>query len=123
MRYLKRNIPACAGKTDKRFGTLILKPEHPRVRGENIISMVIVHQAKGTSPRARGKPFFVFSLADDSRNIPACAGKTSIKSAAIRQLKEHPRVRGENSVGCVADTIDKGTSPRARGKHVFAFIP
>ena len=30
-----RNIPACAGKTNKRATVTVNLPEHPRVRGEN----------------------------------------------------------------------------------------
>ena len=73
-----RNIPACAGKTCP--GTLAQTsgPEHPRVRGENSMmkTMKILHQ--GTSPRARGKHVETITLIDPMRNIPACAGKTSI---------------------------------------------
>ena len=33
-----------------------IETEHPRVRGENASGDSISHVAKGTSPRARGKP-------------------------------------------------------------------
>ena len=73
---LRRNIPACAGKT--RFSR---KPrsgnqEHPRVRGENPAHLLVRCLNTGTSPRARGKLSVLPTPAASLRNIPACAGKT-----------------------------------------------
>ena len=50
------------------------------------------------------------------RNIPACAGKTSLENLFSLSIPEHPRVRGENSVGGSCFPVYIGTSPRARGK-------
>ena len=50
------------------------------------------------------------------RNIPAHAGKTSINLRSPRQLKEHPRARGENSLVILRANMWGGTSPRTRGK-------
>ena len=51
-----------------------------------------------------------------TRNIPACAGKTSRTGARNWYGKEHPRVRGENLRVYEAARLHAGTSPRARGK-------
>ena len=64
----------------------------------------------------RGKLSHLTVQLDIKRNIPAYAGKTSIKSAAIRQLKEHPRVCGENKFRRCRYHAARGTSPRMRGK-------
>ena len=53
---LRRNIPACAGKTLRRNASRKLWIEHPRVRGENSVLNPRSSQCAG--------------------NIPACAGKT-----------------------------------------------
>ena len=51
----RRNIPACAGKTNNHTGLTSSSQEHPRVRGENSLFPVLVTSPSGTSPRARGK--------------------------------------------------------------------
>ena len=74
---MKRNIPACAGKTIFSFSAKRSQQEHPRVRGENIRHPRGEILLIGTSPRARGKPCSASLWACSMRNIPACAGKTS----------------------------------------------
>ena len=90
------NIPACAGKTPASGNRTLCGSEHPRVRGENSRPQPARNTREGTSPRARGKPQPDASGRPRSRNIPACAGKTT------------------SSVNRVNPST--GTSPRARGK-------
>ena len=113
----RRNIPACAGKTNFVGLGGFYSKEHPRVRGENATATARSGDPGGTSPRARGKHAGNAAANAKSRNIPACAGKTHLPSAKYAQWREHPRVRGEN-VGWQPEA-DKmgGTSPRARGKR------
>ena len=114
--YRQRNIPACAGKTCWRIGSVVPLEEHPRVRGENkpLDEWILTHI--GTSPRARGKHRLVIRWSMRSRNIPACAGKTICIQGDSHTRAEHPRVRGENGVGGFPYRSLFGTSPRARGK-------
>ena len=112
----KRNIPACAGKTPCRRHGWRSRREHPRVRGENSSLGKPAHNLKGTSPRARGKQCNTLTNAPNSRNIPACAGKTGCEQQAGRVQGEHPRVRGENIAPPGEGRLQGGTSPRARGK-------
>ena len=70
------NIPACAGKTTSWGVMLMLKKEHPRVRGENVTLQKPTLPDEGTSPRARGKQLAPRRCCQARRNIPACAGKT-----------------------------------------------
>ena len=74
----RRNIPACAGKTQSARLGWCNATEHPRVRGENSKGTRWASQWIGTSPRARGKRSYTDSLRLQTRNIPACAGKTLI---------------------------------------------
>ena len=112
------NIPACAGKT-RRVGILAARQtEHPRVRGENSLMGEIRNQEDGTSPRARGKLSLRANSIHHQRNIPTCAGKTVGRLRRHRGRQEHPRVRGENGTLIRMGPILRGTSPRARGKHV-----
>ena len=112
-----RNIPACAGKTLLNTQKCWFSPEHPRVRGENVSSHGGVVLATGTSPRARGKHLFAVEIGVSDRNIPACAGKTSLFPLPNPCCWEHPRVRGENARQQQLGSVSAGTSPRARGKQ------
>ena len=71
-----RNIPACAGKTVPTCCSAMSQPEHPRVRGENTLGLMLTLNLTGTSPRARGKRSQKGRISLLTRNIPACAGKT-----------------------------------------------
>ena len=81
MSYLNKGeygglIPACAGKTslfaeyEKNSGA------HPRVCGENASLYLVDGNAKGSSPRVRGKRAPAGRRRAQGRLIPACAGKT-----------------------------------------------
>ena len=72
----RRNIPACAGKTEAPTANHGSCPEHPRVRGENLQAQKPGGKKFGTSPRARGKLLVHGEHGLVKRNIPACAGKT-----------------------------------------------
>ena len=114
-----RNIPACAGKTGSNAGRVASWREHPRVRGENFLAILRFIIRCGTSPRARGKRPGTANVHNPVGNIPACAGKTHSPPMGKARTREHPRVRGENFGSVVAEMDLWGTSPRARGKHLF----
>ena len=90
------NIPAYAGKTALTNFVFMEFPEHPRVCGENSVSMLPVGLPRGTSPRMRGKPIGGVSDEHITRNIPAYAGKTILSVRNTPPNPEHPRVCGEN---------------------------
>ena len=50
------------------------------------------------------------------RNIPAYAGKTSVRVAGARRIEKHPRIRGENRHRKMSLKLSKETSPHTRGK-------
>ena len=54
-RALPGLIPACAGKTIRRFAPARPQPAHPRVCGENISCVSEQVRNDGSSPRVRGK--------------------------------------------------------------------
>ena len=96
-KLIQRNIPAYAGKTtpDSKLGGYV--SEHPRVCGENWLSVLaFIHAA---------------------RNIPAYAGKTLHWTNSEIIISEHPRVCGENKWGQNQHQRYNGTSPRMRGKR------
>ena len=47
--------------------------------------------------------------------IPACAGRTTARTARSRSASDHPRVRGEHLMAANLTTGESGPSPRARG--------
>ncbi len=47
--------------------------------------------------------------------IPAFAGSTAWRSAALQAAGAHPRVRGEHPAGICPSLRDEGSSPRSRG--------
>ena len=113
---LERNIPAYAGKTRANSIHTPLKPEHPRVCGENVPNRARTPTASGTSPRMRGKRLQCWTHRRSRRNIPAYAGKTAMASPHVSMKPEHPRVCGENRRGVNGLIAFSGTSPRMRGK-------
>ena len=111
------NIPAHAGKTGTAGLNAWRNEEHPRARGENLVSISRRALRIGTSPRTRGKQFLGLDHLANSRNIPAHAGKTHRDGTLANPAPEHPRARGENGFGVAFGARVWGTSPRTRGKH------
>ena len=76
-------IPACAGKTHLEAEPLAVPEAHPRVCGENIISVANPLMQLGSSPRVRGKRKAAKDFNSRGGLIPACAGKTLGSRRAI----------------------------------------
>ena len=112
-----RNIPAYAGKTLRVTKLTYTHEEHPRVCGENDVTITDRKCAVGTSPRMRGKLSSPWPMVWTSRNIPAYAGKTPPRWFPPGCLPEHPRVCGENPPLSPPRRATAGTSPRMRGKR------
>ena len=70
----------------------------------------------GSSPRVRGKPDKRHELRVRDGLIPARAGKTQGNAGVGGGDGAHPRACGENCAGQFFYHVDKGSSPRVRGK-------
>ena len=70
----------------------------------------------GSSPRVRGKHVPYGGKSGKIGLIPACAGKTAARPYRRAPRWAHPRVCGENSLGCCSVVPRLGSSPRVRGK-------
>ena len=90
-------IPAHAGKTIGASVTANGSEAHPRSRGENIVKMITVDQAVGSSPLTRGKLRTPIRRQCEDRLIPAHAGKTQTHALHRPIQPAHPRSRGENT--------------------------
>ena len=115
----KRGItPACAGKTALvKIVNAFLK-DHPRMRGEDAAICTFQLQAIGSPPHARGRRACARPDAPDCRITPACAGKTTAPPSRRRGLRDHPRMRGEDTEPFHSTRSFEGSPPHARGRHI-----
>ena len=90
-------IPACAGKSSPEKKRSAHGRAHPRVCGENVLTLNTSRKETGSSPRVRGKRPAGGREGADVGLIPACAGKTPRPRHSKIRLWAHPRVCGENS--------------------------
>ena len=92
-----RLIPARAGKTPGWELSTLGAAAHPRAGGENA-------PTGATAARLRWL-------------IPARAGKTHAAAKDPAKVRAHPRAGGENTVYAWYVFVDRGSSPRGRGKR------
>ena len=116
-------IPACAGSTDLTLLHLILRWDHPRVRGEHGHPGRPLPAAWGSSPRARGARDYVEEIDGPVGIIPACAGSTDLTLLHLILRWDHPRVRGEHGHPGRPLPAAWGSSPRARGARTVTLMP
>ena len=90
--------------------------------GENDPRFVARVLGEGSSPRVRGKLPHVLRGMCVGRLIPACAGKTGLRSALRKPGRAHPRVCGENATSGRFFQRQPGSSPRVRGKHCLVVV-
>ena len=110
-------IPAWAGKTVIEAMSCSMLGAHPRVGGENFPDDCVHVGVTGSSPRGRGKPFFLRRCTPMFRLIPAWAGKTANTCRTQFHDWAHPRVGGENLILGSPHIRHWGSSPRGRGKQ------
>ena len=72
--------------------------------------------ARGSSPRIRGKRGGVMRWRDTVGLIPAHTGKTWYGSPGKKNQRAHPRAYGENQFTFPSEQVQRGSSPRIRGK-------
>ena len=118
-----RITPACAGKTV----TLILLrqslPDHPRMRGEDILDVERECPFNGSPPHARGRRIHRLNNTIRRRITPACAGKTIVPLRHGIENADHPRMRGEDSSAETKEAGEPGSPPHARGRQTTAGSP
>ena len=116
-------IPAHAGKTVIAASRLPHAPAHPRSRGENELTEYACDDDTGSSPLTRGKLELRALKRDDTRLIPAHAGKTDLCRADGQVTEAHPRSRGENHGAAGVERRRGGSSPLTRGKRIGGAAP
>ena len=90
------------------------------MRGENLMAVEMAERSLGSPPHARGKFTVLTATTAPAGITPACAGKMiGIRLQDVRK-RDHPRMRGENSMGVLKSKYHRGSPPHARGKcHHF----
>ena len=107
--------PACAGNSA--WTILGLKPrrDHPRLRGEQGDTWAEWPLGVGSPPLARGTEKFLHLFAHTLRITPACAGNSFWCLVATAGRRDHPRLRGEQTVRQRGYQGHQGSPPLARG--------
>ena len=110
-----RIIPAYAGSTVRvRRGDPRAR-DHPRIRGEHHLRVVLVGPVAGSSPHTRGALVVGRVVARDPRIIPAYAGSTRRSRGCPDRRPDHPRIRGEHPRRRKPPRSPSGSSPHTRG--------
>ena len=92
--------------------------DHPRVRGEHLLDLLLGRACLGSSPRARGAPFLPILVVEQAGIIPACAGSTPRYAMCGGMCGgSSPRARGARGAGFLLPS-DKVDHPRVRGEHL-----
>ena len=87
------------------------------MRGEDLKRARWSLVQRGSPPHARGRLFCVLADLIPSRITPACAGKTRPCQRGVNNIKDHPRMRGEDfgMGGILCHSV--GSPPHARGRQ------
>ena len=122
LRHLRHGIiPAYAGSTLSRLSRPGIGRDHPRVCGEHLRFATSLVSAEGSSPRMRGALSRVELAQYDDGIIPAYAGSTQPRDAALVDKEDHPRVCGEHLSSLRHRQSLPGSSPRMRGALLTSF--
>ena len=118
-----RIIPAFAGNTFSSCVRVSGTEDHPRIRGEHRLRANPLRTNLGSSPHSRGTPALLRSVRKRARIIPAFAGNTIWRLRWAKFYRDHPRIRGEHSVGVDDVIYYMGSSPHSRGTRTCSSIP
>ena len=112
-------IPALAGNTLFTDTNTYSMMDHPRSRGEYWAENYAPRRFRGSSPLSRGIQIWVYSGDGKIRIIPALAGNTRSDALPLAHRPDHPRSRGEYSLGIAGGLFFSGSSPLSRGIPVM----
>ena len=110
-----RIIPAYAGSTARPRSIVVGSADHPRIRGEHLVTIGSSMLPSGSSPHTRGARDLRRSRALLPGIIPAYAGSTSTVRNPASRATDHPRIRGEHVTPLPGETLACGSSPHTRG--------
>ena len=94
----ERITPACAGTTNSRICTGIIRQDHPRVCGNHNSGAASNAHNVGSPPRVREPPPSSCTPLISIRITPACAGTTRVYARETVLDQDHPRVCGNHNL-------------------------
>ena len=110
--------PACAGNREGNIPRRKAARDHPRLRGEQSVCHILAAGRVGSPPLARGTVAFQLDKVVVRGITPACAGNSCEIVVAAPIIRDHPRLRGEQSVSASITPFRMGSPPLARGTAI-----
>ena len=107
--------PAHAGTTAVIVGGVSDLEDHPRSRGDHCDEYSPIGRPFGSPPLTRGPRRSPARGYDKIRITPAHAGTTKGLLPVLKSSRDHPRSRGDHSVGQVEHGGRRGSPPLTRG--------
>ena len=92
------------------------------MRGEDFAPSASLPRTNGSPPHAQGRRTSGVCRTDPPRITPACAGKTTCQRVAVPLMTDHPRMRGEDTLGRYSMYSAPGSPPHARGRHELGLV-
>ena len=114
-RTMRGLIPAYAGRTRSSAASSAPIRAHPRLRGADVMCVLVFRVLWGSSPLTRGGPLVATSIQPPERLIPAYAGRTASGDEYSTARTAHPRLRGADRLPPVFTVTRSGSSPLTRG--------
>ena len=90
---------------------------YPRVCGGSRQRLIGAMAGVGLSPRVRGKRLWRIAVGGGLGSIPACAGEAAERATYACANSVYPRVCGGSSKVPAVMYLQRGLSPRVRGKR------
>ncbi len=115
-----RITPAYAGSSPIKTTLFFVNEDHPRVCGEQLATILDIPAEQGSPPRMRGAGVYFLHLTRLQRITPAYAGSSFIPKRGVGQVKDHPRVCGEQVIFAILTDCFTGSPPRMRGAEAAA---
>jgi len=94
---------------------------HPCVGGGDVIAENRKTSRTGPSPRGRGRPQPLTIPCPHPGSIPAWAGETGRPTSGPRARRVHPRVGGGDQLLDRLGVLERGPSPRGRGRRPSSY--
>ena len=95
--------------------------DHPRLRGEHVLSLRFASLLAGPPPPTRGTPTARLGSRRTAGITPAYAGNTVSGIKDLKMNWDHPRLRGEHTPKAIEVLSLRGSPPPTRGTPRVVF--
>ena len=110
-----RITPAYAGSSLGLVLSILLGRDHPRIRGEQYFGIFYLATEQGSPPHTRGAVICPLSSVIGLGITPAYAGSSALCRSRGFVGRDHPRIRGEQSITVMVKFLRLGSPPHTRG--------